>query len=792
MQRVTPLLLLVAGCAGPAVAPGNPGALTGVAPLQSLGALSTDFDVEHYRIELAIDAQRQEIAGRCTVRFFPLVDGLGSVNFDLTGLEAKTVAGADGAELEFAQFEGKLRIALPEGARRGRALEVVISYGGHPASGLWFGRGQCSAGGTPDGARGWFPAQDHPADLATVELLLDLPEAWIGATGGEQVEAATRAGRRHERWRIHAPHAPFRTGFVAGNFLPQVAGEHTYLRGLQDASSGGSPGPELDTASSLVGFLTELTGKRYPYPSLTLVELTGRPAGAGAPLGIVALGPDDDQRTQDLVGGIARQWFGGLVTCADWSEAWLQHGLAEHAADRWTETTRGQEAAQIVRDDRIASALAAHAQRPRPLVHGRCREAEDLFDLDHLADGGAARLHMLRRIVGEEAFFAGLRRFVAEHAGTSVRTTDLLQALAGEAGVDPRAWFEVAGQPALEVFWAHDQERGRVLLSVNQVHEITGGVPAVYELPLDVDLGLGTQRRRHRVQLTARRALFEIPVDAAPRWVLVDPEAWLPVTITTRKELDEWRAIAEEAGVVGRRRAVRALAEPTRAAAGEERAAGIELLIGRLAVDGSEAVRSEAARSLGVIGGDRARQALLNSATDDQVSAVRARALRSLCAVGADPELAQLGRTGYRRHATADEAEAAALLVACADPDGAAQWLRSELAAGRDPALLAALARVDVQQAADEADRWAFNASEAIDRRVAATRVLAGLLRRKPDLSGRLGELLRVGPPAVQDAAVDALAAAGAGDGPRRLLAAFYPLSSTPHQRRRIEQVFGR
>ena len=591
---------------------------------------------------------------------------------------------------------------------------------------------------------------------------------------------------------------------MAGEGVPVPAEATPFLLGLEQPAHGvwgdsgiGSEGfiylpqpfPDLEHAARVVEFLTALTGRRYPYPTLALGALDGRPAGLDGPLGVVPMGPGG------LVRGVAAQWFGGLVNAADWSEVWLHGGLAELAAQRWIELEQGDEAGQLARALGIEQALAAQERQPRALVHGTCREPGDLLDQGLLAGVGATRLQLLRHLLGDDPFFAGLRRFVAEGAGRPARTAELLVALAGERADELRPWFEQPGSPSLEISWTYDAGRERILLTVNQVHEVIGGVPPVFEFPLDLELGLGAEAERRRVQLSARRELFELPVSAEPRWVLGDPEAWLPVAISSRKDLAEWRAIAWEAGVVGRRRAVRALGAGTRAAEGEERGMGLDLLTGRLTGDASPAVRAEAARSLGVVGGDRAREALAAAATEDAESGVRAAALHSLCAVGVDAELANLGRALYREGGR-DERPAAALLVASADPEGASTWLeglrRSPPPARweRDASLLPALTQVDPDAAAEEADGLAFDDVVAREDRVAATRTLGRLLSARPELLGRLGELLKVGPPEVQDAAVDALASS-TSEGARRLLLAFYPLTTTAYQRRRIEEAVG-
>ena len=55
---------------------------------------------------------------------------------------------------------------------------------------------------------------------------------------------------------------------------------------------------------------------------------------------------------------------------------------------------------------------------------------------------GAAVLHMLRRLVGDDAFFRGLRRFYRESRFRKVGTDDLRQAMETESGRPLERFFE--------------------------------------------------------------------------------------------------------------------------------------------------------------------------------------------------------------------------------------------------------------------------------------------------------------------------------------------------------------
>ena len=96
------------------------------------------------------------------------------------------------------------------------------------------------------------------------------------------------------------------------------------------------------------------------------------------------------------------QWFGDQITCREWSHGWLNEGFATYFEARWQEHHRG------VDDYLYEILLMARGYLSegyqRPIVERRYNQPVDIFD-HHLYEKGGLVLHMLRRELGDEAFF---------------------------------------------------------------------------------------------------------------------------------------------------------------------------------------------------------------------------------------------------------------------------------------------------------------------------------------------------------------------------------------------------
>ncbi|KAL6751913.1 peptidase family M1-domain-containing protein [Haematococcus lacustris] len=108
----------------------------------------------------------------------------------------------------------------------------------------------------------------------------------------------------------------------------------------------------LEAACAALAALSYALGVPYALPKLDLVGVPDFEAGAMENWGLLTfreskllVDPDADDVSQMMAVGatvsheISHQWFGNLVTCADWTELWLNEGFAtyfEHlGADAW-------------------------------------------------------------------------------------------------------------------------------------------------------------------------------------------------------------------------------------------------------------------------------------------------------------------------------------------------------------------------------------------------------------------------------------------------------------------------
>jgi aminopeptidase N len=320
----------------------------------------------------------------------------------------------------------------------------------------------------PADARRIFPCWDEPAFKASFELSVTVPQDFL-AVSNMPVAREEPGGDGRKR----VAFAP--TPKMSSYLFVLAAGELERQSGEADGITVGvvttrGKGREaryaLDSAIGLLKYYNDYFGVRYPLPKLDLIAVPGGFGGAMENWGGITFFESrllfDPQSTSPtaqrgiflvLAHEMAHQWFGDLVTMAWWDNIWLNEGFATwmqtKAADRfhpdWQVWLGAGEAKQ--------STMNADAKRTtHPIQHPIADESEAMAAFDGITYiKGQAFIRMLESYLGEEAFRAGIQRYMQAHAFSNATTADLWQALAAASGQPvasiAAAFTEQAGVP---------------------------------------------------------------------------------------------------------------------------------------------------------------------------------------------------------------------------------------------------------------------------------------------------------------------------------------------------------
>jgi aminopeptidase N len=226
---------------------------------------------------------------------------------------------------------------------------------------------------------------------------------------------------------------------------------------------------------------------------------------------------------------IAHQWFGNAVTEYDWNDVWLSEGFATYFTLRYIEHAYGRE--EFVRgleNSRRTVMTFAAANPNYTIIHQNLSRMEDVTS-SHTYQKGSWVLHMLRGVVGEEAFQRGIRSYYQRYFNGNATTADfrreMEEASGRELGWFFEQWLYKPGTLKVAGTWTYDARAKQLRVALDQVQ--TDG--SLFTMPIEIAVRAAGQQAHtiHRVQMNARRNVFTIDVPSAPDEVRLDPNLWI-------------------------------------------------------------------------------------------------------------------------------------------------------------------------------------------------------------------------------------------------------------------------
>ncbi len=199
----------------------------------------------------------------------------------------------------------------------------------------------------------------------------------------------------------------------------------------------------------------------------------------------------------------------------------------------------------------------------RAIVEARYHSSEDMFD-GVTYSKGACVLHVLRGLLGDEAWWQGIRNYVASHKLGVVDTDDFRKAMEAVSGKDLTWFFDQwvfkAGHPELKVRWHYEDADKTVRVQVRQTQDVDDQTP-LFRLPTTLEITESAGKARVvPIVIDGRSHEFVIPAETRPMMVEIDPCGWLLKELDFEKTGEEnMFQLDHAASVLGRLSAAEAL-----------------------------------------------------------------------------------------------------------------------------------------------------------------------------------------------------------------------------------------
>ena len=528
-------------------------------------------DLLHTTLRVSFDWQKQHLLGLAELilkpYFYPqdtlVLDAKG---FDIHGVSLVKENGT--APLKYA-YDGKnLKIALDKTYTRNEKYTVEIDYtakpnelkaGGSEAitadKGLYFINPlgddpakpqQIWTQGETEASSAWFPTIDTPNERMTQDVYITVDPKFTTLSNGAFIYSRLNSdGTKTELWKMELPHAPYLAMMAIGEFaVVKDKWRNLDVNYYVEPAYKGTAKKIFGNTPEMLEFFSKKLGVVYPWPS-KYSQVVVRDFVSGAMENTTASTFMEDLQLTDrelldkdwdniIAHELFHQWFGDYVTTESWANLPLNESFANYSEYLWAEYKYGPDQAAYQQLDELNQYLDEAESKRVPLIRYHYGDKEDMFDSHSYAKGGRI-LHMLRKYVGDEAFFASLNRYLTKNKLSDVEVAELRMAFEETTREDLmwyfNQWFMQPGHPELKV--TDTYQNG--LLSLHVMQQQDSAYAPVYRLPLKVAVWVNSKRTEYPIEITKADQTFTIPVSGEPQLVLFDAEHQLLATIDHAK-----------------------------------------------------------------------------------------------------------------------------------------------------------------------------------------------------------------------------------------------------------------
>jgi tetratricopeptide (TPR) repeat protein len=500
-----------------------------VCPAQQNGSQATHIDVDGYTIDAQINPSTQTINAHVVVRFASLDDRANSATFELNNaLNISQITDAKGNALNSArtQADNTVRVTFPGILPKGQMTEITFIYDGRlsgdeesPIYGIKFASIQSDYGFLLYPSR-WFPISGYTTDRFTSKMNITVPQGYEVIGSGSGTSRPDSGSGVVFTYDFTKPSFPGDIAIVKGEPVKNSTDGSTttlWFRGPQTAFADAYG----ETTAHMVAHFTSLYGLA-PYANLTLVETAdGAPNGYGGP-GLVFLAPRaiaKDVNVKVLANQISRQWWETDVSPVNRNHIWIENGMALYSEALWTEHEKGAAALEATMHDNEVTSLTVDDV---PIIQSSRLEDYSPEYWALTAYKGAVVLGMLRSTMGDDKFFAGLKKFLSDKAWQSATTADFRAACESAMGEDLRyffiQWVENNGAPEFKLEYT-------IFRVGTKGYRVQGKITQdldTFRMPVDLKIETDGNPEVKRVEVMGTSSEFSVDTFGKPRSVTID------------------------------------------------------------------------------------------------------------------------------------------------------------------------------------------------------------------------------------------------------------------------------
>jgi len=515
-------------------------------------------NLKHTKLVASFNYEKAQMNGEVWLKLQPHFYPTNQLVLDAKAMDIKEVAllqGTTKSKLTYRYDSMQLHIDLNKTYTAKESYTIYIKYIARPnefkgqgseairdAKGMYFINPlgtdkekptQIWTQGETEASSVWIPTIDKTNQKTTQEFYLTVPSKYVSLSNGLLVKQTDlKNGFREDVWKMDLPHSPYLFFIGIGDYAvikDSYKGKEVsyYIEKAYEKEArkiyGNTP--------QMIAFFESKLG--VPFPWSKYAQISGRDFVSGAMENTTATLHSDavQQDARELKDGnnwestiaheLFHQWFGDYVTAESWSNITVNESFADYSQTLWFEHSQGKDAGAYENYTALRNYLSSPTDSEKDLVRFFYKDKEDVFDLVSYQKGGRI-LNMLRHLVGDEAFFASLNKYLTDNKFSNGSAIKLKLSFEAVTGKDLNwffnQWYFGNGHPYVRIQQKYMADQQKVLVTIQQ----TQTQNKLFTLPVGVDVYVQGKRNHYEVWSKNRLDSFYFPAAVAPDNVNVD------------------------------------------------------------------------------------------------------------------------------------------------------------------------------------------------------------------------------------------------------------------------------
>ncbi len=494
-----------------------------------------DYDVSSYNLYFDIDPENEDLRGQTRINLTAQVAGLNTIMLDLSAVLSVDSVYLDAAS--FSQTGSLLTVMLTDSINAGESATIGIAYHGRPQEDVGFqgfafdyhnGQRIISTLSEPYGAHTWWPCKDSPRDKAdSLTVTVRVPDGLVVVSNGLLVDTLNNHdGTTTWFWEHHYPIATYLVHLAITNY--------SFWQDMYYFADGDSMKLQYWVYPETYSAYYTYWHSQTAYMLDAYNTLFGKYPFANEKYGMVQFnwGGGMEHQTGSSMGGngeylnaheMAHQWWGDMITCADFHHIWLNEGFAAYSEALYAEQHYG-----------TAAYFSKMASKDNDFGGSIFRvDTSSVGSIFYriVYDKAAWVLHMLRHVVGDSNFFDILHQYREEFQYATVKTSDFQGVCETVYGSSLEwffdEWIYGSGRPSYQWWYETRSTDGVTSQTTLHVEQVQATSYPTYAMPIDFHFATSTRDTVVRVWNDSRSMQTDVDLPFIPTTIQFDPDKWV-------------------------------------------------------------------------------------------------------------------------------------------------------------------------------------------------------------------------------------------------------------------------